>query len=396
MSRLFSFSERTNWELGENPLAQALTELRSSGAEIFDLTESNPTRCGFSYPPEMFLSPLASTDNLFYAPHPKGMLRARQAISDYYAARRASVDPERLVLTSATSEAYSFLFRMLFEPGDRVLVPAPSYPLFSYLAGLNDVEVDHYPITLRDGAWAIDTVSLESSVKTITRAVILVSPNNPTGSCVKTAELAALNAIASRHGLSLICDEVFSDYIFGTNPDICPTLAENSGVPTFVLSGLSKALALPQMKLSWIAANGPEPILRQSLDRLEVIADTYLSVNTPVQNACAAWLPGSAAIRDQVLARVKENFAFLKEAVGSDGKGNVLPVEGGWYAVLRVDLDDPEDEWAVRLLRERRVYVHPGFYFDFEDEGNIVLSLLPPPERFREGVQRMLAALSGS
>jgi hypothetical protein len=264
----FSVSDRTNWELGENPLSLALARLRSSGEEIFDLTESNPTRCGFSYPPEIFLQPLLSQDNLVYAPHPKGMLKARQAVSAYYLKRGVVVDPERLFLTSSTSEAYSFLFRLLFEPGDHVLVPAPSYPLFSYLAGLNDVVVDYYQLSLEADGWHIDLSSIESAAMSITKAVILVSPNNPTGSCVKRAELSELNAIAGRRGMSLICDEVFAGYLLDAQENICPTLAENSAVPTFVLSGLSKALALPQMKLSWIAVNGPAVFIDGCLPRL--------------------------------------------------------------------------------------------------------------------------------
>jgi len=317
------------------------------------------------------------------------LLKTRQAIAAYYGAQGAAVDPEQMILTSSTSEGYSFLFRLLLNPGERVLIPVPSYPLFSYLAGLNDVRVDHYFLNYSDGEWRIDFTSIEAALEPDTRAIVLVSPNNPTGSCVRKADLAHLNAICEAQGVAIICDEVFSNYILEGHEDKFFSLAGNSAVPTFVLGGVSKALALPQMKLSWIMANGPAEYLAQALPRLEVIADTFLSVNTPVQLAAAQWLSAATGIQGQVKKRVEGNCRFVRDEFMRTGKGECLPVEGGWYAVLKIPSAVPEGDWAVRLLAEDHVLAHPGFFFDFQDEGYIVISLLLPPERFAEGIRRM-------
>ena len=285
----FKFAKRTSWEFGENPLSLALEQARRSGKEVIDLTESNPTRSGIHYPPDVFLGPLARIESLRYIPHAKGMLQTREAVAAYFKVRGTFVDPERMILTSSTSEGYSFLLRLLLNPGERILIPAPSYPLFSYLAGLNDLVVDRYFLEFRNGEWRIDFLSLEAALEKDTRAIILVSPNNPTGSCVKREDLAHLNEICAAEGVAIICDEVFGEYIFEGHQKDFFSLASNCVVPTFVLGGLSKALALPQMKLSWIMASGPEDYLAQALPRLEIIADTYLSVNTPVQIAAMAW-----------------------------------------------------------------------------------------------------------
>jgi aspartate/methionine/tyrosine aminotransferase len=385
----FKFAGRTDWELGENPLSLELERMRADGREIIDLTESNPTRCGFRYPPDVFLSPLASSDNLTYSPDPKGLFKTRKAIAAYCGTKGTAVDPEHVILTSSTSEGYTFLFRLLLNPGERVLIPAPSYPLFSFLAGLNDVQADHYFLEFTSGAWRIDFTSVEAALEKDTRAVVLVSPNNPTGSCVRKDDLAHLNDICEAQGVAIICDEVFSDYILEGHEDKFFSLAANSAVPTFVLGGISKALALPQMKLSWLMANGPAEYLAKALPRLEVIADTFLSVNTPVQQAAAKWLNAALGIQGQVRARVEGNARFLRDEFGRPGIAEVLPVEGGWYAVLKVPSAVPEGEWAVSLLIEDGVLVHPGFFFDFQEEGYIVVSLLLPPEKFAEGIRRL-------
>jgi alanine-synthesizing transaminase len=385
----FHFAGRTSWELGDNPLSIALGKKRAGGEEVIDLTESNPTRCGFSYPSDIFLSPLVGAQSLVYSPDPKGLLRARQAVAAHYGARGVGVDPQHMVLTSSTSEGYSFLFRLLLNPGERALIPAPSYPLFSYLAGINDVRFDHYFLEFRNGEWRIDFTSLEAALEKDTRLIVLVSPNNPTGSCIRKEDLAHLNAICAAEGIAIICDEVFGDYIFTGHQEKFFSLAENRAVPTFVLGGVSKALALPQMKLSWIIANGPPGYLDQALPKLEVIADTYLSVNTPAQLACLDWLKSADVIQRQVASRTESNFQFLRQEVARTGRGECLPVEGGWYAVLRVPSIVPESEWAVRLLEDGGVLVHPGFFFDFQEEGFIVVGLLLPPEKFAEGVERL-------
>jgi alanine-synthesizing transaminase len=273
--------------------------------------------------------------------------------------------------------------------GDRVLIPAPSYPLFSYLAGLNDARADRYFLQFSDGAWRIDFTSIEAALEEDTRAIVLVSPNNPTGSCVRKDDLAHLNDICEAQGVAIICDEVFSDYILRGHEKEFFSLAANSVVPTFVLGGVSKALALPQMKLSWIMANGPKGYLAQALPRLEVIADTFLSVNTPVQQAAARWLSGALEIQDQVRARVETNYRLLRDEIIRTGKGECLPLVGGWYAVLHLPSVVPDGEWAVRLLTEDGVLVHPGFFFDFQDEGYVVVSLLLSQEKFAEGIRRL-------
>ena len=384
------FSKRTDWELSENPLSLALNELRAEGVHLFDLTESNPTRAGIVYPSGLLAS-FSDPANLVYAPHPKGMLKAREAVAHYYADKHVKLSPEDLVLTSSSSEAYAFLFRLLMNPNDRVLLPAPSYPLFSYLAGLSDVDVAYYRLYFDGEAWRIDFDSLEEAADRDAKAVILVSPNNPTGSCVKPDEIARLNTLCAGQKMALISDEVFADYIFDEKKTAYQSLAGNTGALSFSLGGLSKAMAMPQMKLGWIAANGPKKQVEAALERLEVIADTYLSVNTPVQNAAGAWLSGRAVIRDQVMARVRANYDHLVRTASDVVR--VLPVEGGWYAVLKTKLGVPEDEWALELLREQHVFVHPGFFFDFDEEGYIIVSLLTPEDTFREGITRIMAHL---
>lgn len=386
------FSARTNWELSENPLSLALDGLKARGIGVLDLTESNPTRAGFSYPAQAIVDALSDRANLQYEPLAQGMLTAREAVAAYYGRRNIVIDPRHLTLTASSSEAYTFLFRLLADHGDKILLPAPSYPLFAYLAGLNDVEPLYYRLHFNDEAWELDTDSIISAAeqaKGRARAIVLVSPNNPTGSFMRREDFVRLNEICARFGLAIISDEVFSDYIWGGHSDEFASAAGNDGVLSFALGGLSKALALPQMKLGWIAANGPEGLRKEALARLDVIADTYLSVNTPVQRACAAWLRLDQDIQGQILRRVTGNFAYLQSALRDSGIF-LYPVEGGWYAVIRSSRFAPEDEWALGLLKEKHVYAHPGFYFDFAREGHVVLSLLPKEEVFQEGIGRLL------
>lgn len=386
---MYHFAGRTNWQMGENELSRELEALRAKGSVILDLTESNPTRCGFSYPSETFLTPLANPANLSYVPASKGMLKVREALTGYYARKNIRVSPENLILTSSTSEAYSFLFRLLMEPGDKVLIPAPSYPLFSYLADINDVRVEHYYLRLEEGRWRINLESIEHALDKRTRAIILVSPNNPTGSFLKKDELEALNTLCAAHHMAIISDEVFADYLFPGQEKDFVSLAGNVEVPSFALSGISKAMALPQMKLAWIAANGPAGYLADATARLEIIADTYLSVNTPIQNAAAAWLGDTSAIRDQVMARVVGNYEFLRHALEESGAGECLLVEGGWYGVIHVPSISADEQWAVELLKKDGVYVLPGFFFDFQSDEYLVVSLLPERTDFEEGVSRL-------
>lgn len=385
------FSRRTEWDLSENPLSLALKELKAAGSSFIDLTESNPTQAGFHYPPQ-WLNAFVNADNFIYDPLSAGMLKAREAVCAYCALRGVLATPERVVLTASTSEAYSFLFRLLMNSGDGVLIPAPGYPLFSYLAGLNDVAEAHYRLVFDGKRWNIDFESLEKAArKGRAKAVVLVSPNNPTGSFVTREEFVRLNALCVKYGLAIISDEVFSDYVADKYKADYMSASSNTEVLSFAMAGLSKALALPQMKLGWIVVNGPKALAEQALARLDVIADTYLSVSTPVQNACVQWLPEAHLIRDEIMVRVGQNLAALQEAVKGAPNVELLPVEGGWYALLKLPMDIPEDEWVLRLLQQKHVYVHPGFYFDFEEEGMVVVSLLPEPTVFKAGVIALLS-----
>ncbi|MDO8675754.1 MAG: pyridoxal phosphate-dependent aminotransferase [Candidatus Omnitrophota bacterium] len=358
--------------------------MRAQGQDILDLTESNPTRCGFNYSPSI-LSAFNVPDNLTYDPASQGVPKARQAVAGYYAAKGLSVNVDDIVLTSSTSEAYAFLLRLLLNPGEKALVPRPSYPLFQFLLELNDVAYTQYPLVY-DGAWRLDQQALEDAVDEKTRAVILVNPNNPTGSYVQKDELDFLNGLCLRHSLSLISDEVFMDYGWGPRAGV--TLMGNARVPTFVLGGLSKTLGLPQMKMSWLAMSGPRDTIATAMGRLEIIADTFLSVNTPVQNAAPVWLADAGGVRDQVLRRVKDNWFWLNAHVPAGVK--VLSAQGGWYAVLAIEGLTDEEAFVTGLLKDERVLAHPGYFFDFEASGYVVVSLLPTAEIFCQAAGRLL------
>jgi len=303
-----------------------------------------------------------------------------------YASRGVAVDPERILLTASTSEAYAYVFKLLCDPGDRVLTPAPSYPLFETLASVESVRADPYPIVFH-GAWEIDTAALRAAVRAETRAVAVVSPNNPTGNFLKRRELSALREI----GLPLICDEVFGDYAFGTDPERVPTVASEQDLLTFTFSGLSKVAGLPQMKLGWIVVSGPGAA--EALERLEVIADAYLSPSTPVQVAAPRLVAMREVIGRAIRERVRENRDAAAALVGSASPCTLLPVEGGWYATLRFPRIRTEEEWILGLLEERGVLVHPGHFFDFHEEAYGVVSLLTPPAVLREGLARLLEYL---
>jgi hypothetical protein len=379
VTRGVTFSSRVPWDLRPNRLSRLLEEQRRSGVPILDLTESNPTAAGFDYPPEV-LEALAGPRGLVYEPAPAGLASARQAVSRYYRARGEDVSAERVLLTTSTSESYSYLFKLLCGPGDEILAPRPSYPLFEFLAALESVRVVQYPLRYH-GEWSIDLEALESAVTARSRAVVLVNPNNPTGSFLKQGELERLAAL----GLPVISDEVFADYAFGPDERRVASLASLEGVPAFCLSGLSKVSALPQMKLGWIVANRREPY-----ERLELIADTYLSVSTPVQHALPALLEARIPMQAQIKARLRRNLEFLRASVAGGSAARVLDVEGGWCATLQVPRVKSEEEWALDLLEARHVLVQPGFFYDFESEAYLVLSLLTREDVFEKGVRRLL------
>ncbi len=383
------FADRAGWDLTPNALTQRLAALRAAGADIIDLTESNPTHCSFSYPPEM-LAPLADPASLCYEPSPKGLLTARESICRYYAEQRGvTVEPEQVVLTASSSEAYSWIFRMLANPGDRVLAPQPSYPLFSYLAGLNDVQLDPYPLVYGDG-WRVDPDRLRAAVQPDTRAIIAVSPNNPTGSLLSVDDLEVMQKLGRSNALALICDEVFADYLYPESSRRFRSAASQSDMLTFTLGGISKSLGLPQMKLGWIVVTGPKSLRDDALARLEVIADTYLSVSTPVQRALFRWMEQRQTIQQQILQRALDNRRYLIERTEASGVCRVLHADGGWYAVLHAPDVSDEERFCLDLLDRDHILLHPGYFFDFPTNGFLVLSLLLPLELFQDGANRLL------
>ncbi len=381
------FSSRLDWNLATNPISRLLDEKRAAGARILDLTESNPTAAGLSYPAEAILAALANPMALHYEPSPSGLSTARAVVASYYSGR---VDPERILLTSSTSEGYAFLFKLLCDPGSEILTPRPSYPLFEFLAALESVRPVQYPLAY-DGSWHIDFDALRRQISARTRAVVLVNPNNPTGSFVKQAELEQVLDLCRAHELAIISDEVFSDYSIGDDPRRVSSLVDVQDVLTFSLSGLSKIAGLPQMKLGWIVVSGPEQARKGALHRLELIADTYLSVGAPVQCAAASLLDVRQGIQEQIRNRVSGNLAFLRNQIGPGSPWRVLHLEGGWYATLQAPRVRTEEEWALTLLGEDHVLVQPGFFFDFASECFLVVSMLTPVDAFREGVRRILA-----
>jgi hypothetical protein len=365
-------------------LAKRIQQKRDSGAEMLDLTESNPTRAGFIYPEEDILRGFQDRRALSYDPESLGLPHARAQIANLH-----GVDPERILITASTSEAYSWVFKLLCDPGDEILIPHPSYPLFELLARLESVVVRSYPIRYHHG-WFIDLDALASSFTDRTRAVVVVNPNNPTGSYLKRDEWERLMALCSARGCALISDEVFADYSLEEVGQRVSAIEDGSAL-SFTLNGLSKLVGLPQMKLGWMTLSGPEHLRRRAMSRLEIIADTYLSVGAPVQYALPSLLSAREGLQSQILERLRSNLAFARSAFAGT-PATVLDVEGGWYAVTRVPNVRSEEEW-VRLLLERGVLVQPGYFYDFESEGYLVLSLLTPRNVFEEGVTRLVESV---
>jgi aspartate/methionine/tyrosine aminotransferase len=382
------FADRTNWDLTRNRLNQALLRHRDDGIPLIDLTVSNPTECGFNCAGQEILHALCHPSALHYDPDPKGLLQTRQAVAAYYALRQDEVPTGDIILTTSTSEAYSFVFRALCNPGDEILVPEPSYPLFAFLAGIQDVKIARYPL-LYDHGWQIDFHGLEQAITARTRGVIVVHPNNPTGHFCKPEERAKLNQICSTRELAVIADEVFLDYcITGSLP---LSFAANTGALTFTMSGLSKIAGMPQMKVAWLITSGPEEIKSQALARLEIIADTYLSMNTPVQQATPVLFEQRHNFQAQLRDRVLRNLAALDQQLSQQTYCKRLDVEGGWYAVIRVPALRSDEELAIELLTTKNVYVHPGHFYDFQTEGHLIVSLITPEQEFAKGVQAVLS-----
>lgn len=383
------FSDRVPADLRQNRLAEALADLKRKNQPIVDLTASNPTRTGFAYPADL-LTPLADPRGLVYAPEPLGLPEARQAVVDDFARRGLTTTVDRIALTASTSEAYSLLFKLLCGPGDEVLIPRPSYPLFDHLARLDAVTAVPYELEYHT-KWSIDIGSIERAFSGKTRAVLLVSPNNPTGQFVDAMELEAIAALCRKYDAAIISDEVFADYEFlPARHAASGLLLGRTDVVGFTLGGLSKSIALPQAKLAWIAINGPDDAVSRVRVRLELACDTYLSVSTPIQLAAAELLQRGAAIRQQIQARVRQNHETLDGRAGEVRSCELLGAEGGWYGVLRVPSIMSEEDLVLSLLAEDGVLVHPGYFFDFPRESFLVVSLLPPADRFADGISRIL------
>ncbi len=360
---------------------------------ILDLTESNPTRCGFDFDADEILAALADPRSLGYDAQPRGLLAAREAVASYYAERGVNVEAERIFLTASTSEAYAYAFRLLADPGDNILVPSPGYPLFEFLGRLNDLEPISYPLVYGHG-WRIQVEALRERANARTRAVVAVHPNNPTGSFIKHEELESLLECCRKRSLVLIADEVFADYAFESDERRVTTHAEVADVLTFTLSGLSKISALPQMKLAWMVLNGPEELLQQALSRLEFIADAYLSASAPVVHGLPRLLQTRRSLQPQILARVRGNVRHLDAKLPPGSPVSRLETEGGWYAILKLPNTRGDEDWAIEFLDRDGVLVHPGHFYDFATDAYVVLSLLPPPESFEEGIGNILARIS--
>ncbi len=382
------FAKRTNWNMTPNRLSEALAAHRAAGKALLDLTVSNPTECGFEYDGAAILGALSNPAALSYEPNPRGLESARRAIAGYYADREEKVSVGDIFLTTSTSEAYTYVFRTLCDPGDELLIPSPSYPLFDFLADIQDVSLVRYPL-FYDHGWQIDLHALEQAITPRTRGVIVVHPNNPTGHFAKSAEMGRLNSICAARGMAIIADEVFLD--FGLEGERPASFAANRGAPTFTLSGLSKISGLPQMKAAWLIAGGPAPWKSEALARLEVIADTYLSVNAPVQLAIPKFLEQRHGFQKQVMTRVQGNLAELDRQLGEQKACSRLKVEGGWSVVLRVPATRSDEDLAIELLNAQGVCVHPGHFYEFPSEGYLVVSLLTPLRPFREGTNRFLS-----
>jgi alanine-synthesizing transaminase len=388
------FSTRLPVNLDPNRLARAVSQLREQGMPLIDLTNSNPTTARVNYPGGL-LECLEDARSLVYEPRPLGLAQAREAVAADYVRRGVIVAADRIVLSASSSESYSLLFKLLCDPGDSVLVPAPSYPLFEHLASLDGVHVRPYRLELHD-RWTLPLDEIGRAVDARTRAVLVVSPNNPTGSVLTHAETHELHALCARHGLALIGDEVFCDYALEPGPHATRSVLDEGTALTVSLGGLSKSVGLPQLKLGWMAFAGPDGLVEAALHRLEIIADTYLSVGTPVQVGAARLLERGACVRRQIADRVLLNYGALRTLAAPYASCRVLAAEGGWSAVVQTPAIGSDEERAIALARHEGVLVHPGYFFDFDRYGFFVVSLLVPPDDFRAGVSRMLETFDGT
>ncbi len=364
----------------------ALEARRQKGLKVLDLTESNPTRVGLSYPEAAILQALSTPRSMTYQPEAFGLPSAREAVARYYQARDREVDCRHVALTASTSEAYSFLFKLLGDPDDEVLIPQPSYPLFDFLARLSSVRTVKYPLVY-DGSWHLDRAALLAAIGPRARAIVVVSPNNPTGSLIEGEDWDWLADLCSDRQLPLIWDEVFHDYLLESEEPVFDP-CRRPDVPAFVLNGLSKTVGLPQLKLAWIAVTGRDKFRQMALERLEIVADTFLSVGTPVQHALPELLALRQPIQQEIRTRLLGNLAILR-GILAGSPAEVLRMQAGWSAVVRLPRIKTEDQWVVELLEQQGVLIHPGYFYDFQDEPYAVLSLLPPERVFDQGVRAL-------
>lgn len=385
------YSRRLSWSVSQNRLSEEIAAFRRSGRPLLDLSNSNPTKAGLDYPHAQIAAALSRVRDYTYDPQARGTAEARGAIASHYTKRGIRVAADRIFLTASTSEAYGHLFKLLCDADDEVLIPLPSYPLFEYLASLENVRPVPYHLRY-DGNWHVDFASLEAQLSSRSRAVVVVNPNNPTGSVLKEDEVRQLMRVAGERNLAIISDEVFLDYSFCPGTDAVKSLIDQATSLTFALDGLSKSAGMPQMKLGWIAAGGPEAQVREAADRLETILDTYLSVNTPVERALPDLLEAGQMVRGQIQQRTRANLETLQKLLRGTA-ANPLPVEAGWSAIVQLPRTRTEEEWVLALLREESVIVQPGYFFDMPSEAFLVVSLITPPGDFRDGIRRLLELL---
>ncbi len=391
------FSARTAWNRSENRWSAALEAARADGQPLLDLTESNPTRCAIA-DSSAFVHRLGHPRGTRYEPLPLGHPTARAAVARYYERRGYAVAPDEIVLTASTSEAYAWLFTLLADRRDNMLVPRPSYPLLDWLAAANEVQLRSYALA-EDQGMRLDVSAVRAALDPKTRAIVVVHPNNPTGTFVLRDEARELEMLAARAETALVVDEVFGDFRWPEAPPATlPSFVDTRECLTFILSGLSKAALLPQLKLGWMVVRGPHDLVREALARLELIADTYLSVGTPVQLALPELLEQAPSLVEAGRARMLANLDTLDEVLAAadphGGGVRRLPCEGGWYALLEIPRLHDDEGWAVLLLEQDHVVVHPGYFFDFARDGILIVSLLTEPAVFKEGLQRVLRRIA--
>jgi alanine-synthesizing transaminase len=386
------YSDRFDWDMSPNALSRILLDKKSKGEKIYDLTQTNPTQVGLQYDADNILAALSQNEAMTYEPDPRGLLKARRAIARYYEDYGGHIDSDAVFLTAGTSEAYSMIFKLLGNPGDEILVPRPGYPLISYLARFEGLQSFSYPLRYDDAkGWSIDLEVLQALITPKCRAIVLVNPNNPTGNYLKQQELADLDEICRNSGLALIVDEVFCDYHGLGVPQEVPSVMNRTHVLTFVLNGFSKMLGLPQVKLGWMVVGGDHEAAAAAQSRLEILLDFYLSVATPVQHAAASLLGHRQGIQEQILARIAANSRFLHEQITRTSNCRVLVREGGWYAIIEIIDAVSDADRIVQLLEHEHTLVHPGYFYEFQKEGVVVVSLLTPVETFHTGICRVIS-----